>query len=253
VSYVDDLVAGIELGLSEATNGLNQLQSVGPRIIHVLVDTTLDTVLPVPEVAKNRIADLLITDLMESIQFTRDAVKQMEKYAHMLGSPDALRAAASTIENSIDTASGDLASDMRPDSLKAMMDDSKWAGGASQLYAKSFIDQNDAASRIATYGAVMEDSLGKLADGIEQFYVELAVAVATFVAAILTAIGAIITAATVVGAPFGIGLAIAACVSALASLGSVIAMWITISQEVSDDIGGLHSHLKPWPTAQFAS
>jgi hypothetical protein len=253
MSYVDDLVNAIEYELGEATVGLNGLHQHGPAIIRQLVNVTVDTFLPVPGAIKNRIADLLIADLLEMISYSRDSIKYMEKAAHMLGSPDALRAAAQMVEDSADKASIDLAADVRPDSLKAMMDSTKWDGEASQLYEKSFLGQNDAVARIATYGAVVEDALGKLADAIEQFYGELVVGVGTLVAAILAAIGAVIAAATVAGIPFAIGLAVGACVSAIASAVSLILMIMTIMQDVSGDIGKLHSSIEPWPKANFVS
>ncbi|MEO7121951.1 MAG: hypothetical protein ABI400_02305 [Lacisediminihabitans sp.] len=252
-SYVDLIVTEVDEALQRATTGLDGLQLHGPGIIRELVNTYLDTFLPVPGVIKNEIANKLIGEMMDVIGYAREAIAVNKKMAHMLGSPDALRAAAQVLDTGVNKVSRDLASSVRPDSLEAMSDDSKWQGGASQLYAKSFTGQSDAVTRIAEYGRVLEATLGKLADAIEQFYAELLVAVLSLVAAILTLVLAILTALGIVTIPIAVVSAIGAILSVLATAASIAAMVMTIMQEVSGSLSDLHSNLQPWPSAKFAS
>jgi hypothetical protein len=253
MSYVDGLVAGIDGALEGADAKLDQLKVQGPGVIRRLVDLYFELFPLVPSAMKNEVVARLVVEMDAAIAYAHDNIVECEKLAKKLGSPDALRAGAAALDAQVNKASNDLAANVRPDSLVAMDDSSKWDGAASELYSKSFVGQSQAVARIEQYGKLLEDALGHLADAIEQYYIELLAAVLTLAAAIAQAVLAILIACGVVTVPFGLALAITACITALGTIGSVIAMFITIGQEVGDSIGDLHSDLTPWPTAKFAS
>jgi len=252
VSYVDAVVDQIESSLSSARSNLDVLEERGPGIIRTLTNTYLDTFAHFPPFVKNEIADKLIAELRACVSYARKMVAEQEKLAHMLGSPDALRASASVLDNTVNKGSLDLASDVIPNSLGAMSDSSKWDGGSSQLYAKSFVGQNDEVARIKPYGQVLEDALGKLADAIEQYYFELVVCVLSAAAAIVQAVSAVVAAVGIITIPYAVGVLVGAIIAAIAAIGALVSMVFNIMQQVSDSIGGLHADLKPWTLPKFA-
>jgi hypothetical protein len=252
-SYVNVLVDEIETQLENATSAINLLEREGPAVIRILVNSYLDTIPLVPGAMKNEIDELLIARLLSACKYSKEVIKGEEKLAHMLGNPDRLRAAASTIDRAVTTGSQNLSTDVRPDSLEAMSDDSQWKGGASQLYAKSFIGQSEAVDHISTNSAVLADTLNKMADAIEQFYIGLSIGIIGLVAAILAFVGAVLAAVTIVAIPAAIIAAIAGAVTAIGAEATLVATFFNEIQGMSDDIGALHTKMKAWPSAHFAS
>jgi hypothetical protein len=252
-SYVNIIVETIEADLAQATKAISLVEREGPGVIRFLVKSYLRQYPLVPAAVGTEISELLIARLVSMCAFSKEVIKGQEKLAHMLGNPDRLRAAAAAIDASVTTASHNLSTDARPNSLVAMSDNTQWDGGASGLYAKSFVGQSEAVDHIAINSQVLQDTLGKMADAIEQFYIGLAIGVAGLVAAIIGFVGAILAAVTVVLVPAAIIAAVAAGVTAIAAEATLSATFFNEMQGMSDDIGALHTKLQAWPSAHFAS
>lgn len=251
MSYVDALVGAMESRLNSAEDALDTLEQEGPDFIRHLVDNYSPGPVPasmVPGWVKDKIADLLITTLLEGIEYARKSIAFQRGMVRSFGSPDALRAAADVINSQVNKASGDLAIQVRAEALKGM-NPANWGGDAQYLYTQGFDGQNDAVGRVKEFGSGLEDVLRSMADAIESFYIELTIVVAGVVGAILGVVVAALTVATVVIAVLSI---IAAVLAALAAIGGLIAMIVTLTQNNQNATAALETKLDPWPKTQFS-
>jgi len=250
MSYVDVLTAQMQARLDNADDALNMLEKYGPDVIRHLVNTNLATIM-VPPWGKDKIADLLISKLMSGIKYARKAIVFQRTMVRAFGSPDALRAAAAVINSQVNKAAGDLALDVREENLDGMSP-SSWSGDAQYKYSQAFDGQRDAVTRINEFGSALEDALRSMADTIEAYYVELTIVILGIVGAIVGFVLAILEAAGVVTIPVAVLTVIGACLSAAAALAALIAMIVTLSQNNANAIAPLEAELDPWPATAFS-
>jgi uncharacterized protein YukE len=249
VSYVDDLRNIMLARLDESEDALDFAERHGPTLIRAAVRAHLATIL-VPDWVENRWADIIIEGLMDLIAYARKALAMQRTMVLALGSPDALDKAADLIGQLVGKVAGDLAIEVRQDSLAAINDPSRWQGQSAASYEKGFDGQADAVRRIAQLSSQLEDALRSMSDTIEGYYVALMGTVVSIVGVVLSVVGAILTAPTGVG--FFIGI-IGAIVSVIGAVTSVVQMVIAQNQVTDSTIRPLQDTLVLWPKAEFAT
>jgi hypothetical protein len=248
-SYVDILRESIELQISEAGKGLGELQKYGPPVIERLVRIYLEAI-PLGELAAGEVSRILIAELMGAIDLGQEAVAKFAKAAEGLGSPDALRAAAASIGEGVDSASDKLGLTMTDEALQAIFA-SSWNGDASERYAAAFHGQQPAIPIVSKHGSVLAQVLNSLADGIELYYVELLAAGLTLLAGVIGCVVAICSAAAIVTIPFSAAALVASLVAVVAGIIGLIVIFVTLSQQMNDDVAALKMDAQVWPSGGF--
>ncbi len=247
MSYVDLLRKLIQEHLKRSARGLDEIERVAPAAIRAAVSTSTATV-PLIRPGNGWIADRIIEQMHEAVDLAREQLEVAEELSQYLGSPDALRAAADSLTRGIVVRAEALAPEVRKDNLRSMLP-SAWDGGdASAQYALSFEGQGEAVLRIAEAAKLMAAALESMADGIEEFYLDVAGAVIGLGVSIATAVAGIMTAATGVGALPGIVAAIAGVIGAFGSAATLLSQAATPRGE---PVGSALTSLT-WPTATFA-
>lgn len=247
MSYVDLICDTMRAQLTQAEKALDGLEMLAPTIVRELVNLYLKPFPLVPQFVEDRIAALLLKEVLAGIAYFRKYLPILRDMVNSLGSPDQLRLAASTLSSDVSDASTAMAAAMDSGYLLGMRE-ANWSGAAAEGYRLAFPGQPDATDRISEFSDKLHDALRSLADGIEQFYVELAIAVVTFLGAVIGYVVAIIEAAGVITIPVAIGQAVAANLALVASLLAVGAMFLTISQTVNNQIDTLNDDVPAWPT-----
>ena len=247
MSYVDVLCDTMRDQLESADDTLDDLAVKAPGIAEVLADLACKPFPNTPQFIEDRIATLLLEQIREAIDYSRNCTAAATKLVNSFGSPDALRAAADVLSGSVSVPSDNLSIAMDPAYLLGMREDN-WTGGGAEGYSLAFAGQPGAVDVVSDYSEKLHDALRSLADGIEQFYIELGIAVTTLVSAIIALVVAIITAATMVGIPVAVGSAVVAQLSLNTSIMALLAMILTVTQTVGNAIDKINEDVVDWPT-----
>jgi hypothetical protein len=247
MSYVDAICDTMRSQLDQAEKVLDGLELLAPTVVRELVNLYLKPWPLVPQFVEDRIAALVLKEVLAGIAYFRKYLPVLRDAVNSLGSPDHLRLAASTLSNDVSDASTAMAAAMDSGYLLGMRE-SNWSGPAAEGYALTFPGQPDAADRISEFSDKLHDALRSLADGIEQFYVELAIAVASFLGAVIGYALAIAEAAGVITIPVAVGQVVAASIALGVSVLAVGAMFLTLSQTVNNQIDTLNDDVPAWPT-----
>lgn len=253
-SYVDVLRVQIEDNLDRCDELLDWIDREAPPIIRTAVPIYLMTIPPlgVPVPANNPLTAAWLAYIAGATGRARQLVSVYRAAVSYVGSPDALRAARDVIGTSIVTPAHDLAARITPGNLDST-DPNLWNDGlASSGYARKVIDRDDETRRVAELAAPLGQGLGDMADAIEAFYIELALAVAgavSFLVGVVVAVIGLAVAVATAGAGVGVPVAgvISACVGIFTVIGSAIAMWVTLQQTMDGVIRSLTLPPTTWP------
>jgi uncharacterized protein YukE len=167
-SQVDELKAFINDRIDDSDRMLDELEKYGPIIIRATLNIYLAPFASQPGTV-NRIAELLIERLLEAIAFGRAVNDVHRMMVQLLGSPDALNAAADTLGAQVGDVTKTLSVSVNEDSLDGLLS-SNWAGEASEMYARSFSGQHHSVDYINDFVGQLQSALHGLADEIFTFY-----------------------------------------------------------------------------------
>jgi hypothetical protein len=248
VSEVDALKSFLNNRIDDSDGLLDELEKYGPDAIRAIVNLYLGPI-PVPSWVKNEIADILIEKLMKAIAYGRECNAVMRKMVQLIGSPDALNAAADTIGAQVNDPTKNLAVEVNPDSLDALLS-SNWTGDAADQYARSFEGQHDAVDYIGDFAAGLQSALHALADEIFSFYSGLTALIASVYAIVLGLVVAVATSWTGVGLVAGLVVMAAGMIGAMISANELL---VTHSQAIDGIKRDLPATTIPWASAKFAS
>ncbi|MGH3917085.1 MAG: WXG100 family type VII secretion target, partial [Pseudonocardiaceae bacterium] len=132
------------------------------------------------------------------------------------GNPDRLRQAGMTWSDSVGDALGEIAGNI---GLQNHQTNLQWTGSAAEAYKALVPAQVDALNGLKNLAEKMRTSLDDLAESVEDFWLMMKIAFASFAAVI---IGALVSAFFVVTIPAAIGVIIAACTAAVVFVGATI-------------------------------
>lgn len=153
-------------------------------------------------------------NLSQEVQKFWDEVKEpFEKP----GNPDRLRQAGVTWSDSVGDPLGEIAGNI---GLENHQTNIQWTGSAAEAYKALVPPQVDALNGLKDLADKMRTSLDDLAESVEDFWLAMKIALASFAAVI---IGALVSAFFVVTIPAAIGVIIGACTAAIAFIGATIA------------------------------
>lgn len=247
MSLVDVICDTMRGQLDQADNVLTGLEILAPGATRDLANLSLKPFPLAGQAVEDELARILLKQVRDAIAHLREYIPVLREMVNSFGSPDRLREAASQLSSDVGDASGTLSAAMGSGHLQGLRP-SNWSGSAAEEYVIGFPGQPDAVDRIAGYSASLHDALRSLADGIEQFYLELAIAVTGLLTAVIGLAVAIPEAATVAGIPLAIGTAVVAQLGVNAALLSLGAVFLTLTQTVGNSLDSLDMEFAPWPT-----
>lgn len=247
MSYVDELKALIQEYIESVTNALDRAERSGPRAIRRAIDNSFPNA-PRPQFLNDAMADAMIGQLHDAVGLVRRGVEVLDIASKAMGSPDTLRTAAGRLSSDVAAVCESLGSDVRLDNLKAVLPSAWDDGDASAQYAISFDGQSRAVDKIREYALLFSDSLNSMADGIEEYYGELAKAIGSMAVAVVSAVLAIVTIETGVGTVvFGIGAFLNVAQAVMSAVEVLEAATKDRGETFRDKISDIE-----WPAARFA-
>jgi uncharacterized protein YukE len=214
IREADDLSAIIDTvlgGVDQAADLVNGVLT-GARSVLALLP---------PEVVSGVLADL--ARLERSFD---EATAGLGEIVASGGGPPALRAAGSAWATEIGGVAGRLAGLATLDATAA---DDHWSGDAATAYRNTLPPQQAALTALKTAGDEVDATLVELANAITKFWINLALACASLVAALLASAAG---AATVVGAPLSLG----ACIASIGVFATALTGLINSLTELITDI-----------------
>ena len=168
----------------------------------------------------------VLADLGRLEQSFADTMTGLGEFLSSGGDPAALRAAGSAWATEIGGAAGRLAGFA---TLDATAGDDHWSGDAATAYRNALPPQQLALTAIKTAGDEVDATLVDLANAVMKFWISVALAFASLVAALLASAAG---AATVVGAP----VAVAACIASIGVFATALTGMINALTELTNDI-----------------
>lgn len=172
------------------------------------------------------VVDGVLDDLARLERSFADATAQLGELLSSGGDPAALRAAGTAWAGEIGGPAGRLAGLATLDATAA---DDHWSGAAATAYRNALPPQQAALTAIKTAGDEVDATLVDLGNAIMKFWINVALAFASLVAALLASAAG---AATVVGAP----LAVAACIASVGVFATALTGLINALTELTNDI-----------------
>ncbi len=136
-----------------------------------------------------------------------EAFDNMVKYATERGSAPAITAVADEWNNTVGKKASTQAGLLAKEALDT---DNEWTGGAADRYAEAITAQGKALNQLKTVTDNVHSTLTEIASALKNYWLAMAVATGTFVAAMVVAA---VTCAGVATAPAGVVAAIAATVT----------------------------------------
>lgn len=165
-----------------------------------------------------------LSDLVEPIERGMERLSQemqlfwqeVQEIFEQPGDPDRLRQVGVAWAENIGNVVGEIAGSIGPEKHQTTI---QWTGSAAEAYKAVVPAQVTALTGLVELAGTMRTSLDDLAESVEDFWLQMAVAFGIFVAAI---IGALVSAFFVVTIPAAIAVIIAACLAAIGFIGATI-------------------------------
>ncbi|GAB3607795.1 hypothetical protein GCM10027413_32040 [Conyzicola nivalis] len=245
MSDVDVIRNSILTACERASQAIDEMEANGPGIIRqgaewIVKRAGIPPILD--KIAEDQIVRIFTEQLQNFVSFARNTVMVMRFVADNMGSPDALRAAATTL-GGIGTNASTLNEEVSKEYLLAA-DPSNWS--ENYQYSVAIDKQPDAVARVATYTDGMSGALDAMANAIESFYGEAAGIILGGAGAYIGLVGAVVGVAlcftgagAIVGLPMAIVSALGALVSAAGAMVSVYNMITGTMQNINEQIGAL--------------
>ena len=181
--------------------------------------------------------DELAAGLTELRRMFDEAMADLAALIAQAGSPDTLRAAGAVWAGEIGGTVSRLAGLATLNGVRA---DDHWSGVAADAYRNTLPAQQTALTMIKSAGDEIDTTLSALASAIIRFWLAVAVALVGFVVAVASAVA---TASTVVGAPVGATIAIAAVGATAVAVNEALTDLTTITTDIRDQAAGLQRRL----------
>lgn len=183
--------------------------------IHFGVTTVNDTVTGIIHHAQSALrmlpptipSDPTLIGLAELQRASNEVLAGIADVLNQAGDPGHLRATGATWANDIGATTSRLAGFA---TLNGVRVDDHWTGTAADAYRNTLIPQTNALTAIKTTGDELDATLNDLANGIRDFWSAVSSALIALGVALLAAAA---TAATMITAPVGAGIGIAALVA----------------------------------------
>jgi len=176
---------------------------------------------PLPDPAKRAIRALIMEAVHECAKVIYDALEVFRTLARGVGSPTALRAAATRLEQDVMTRASTLDNALTGASLQAD-DRASWDSVGADNYHTAITEQKTAVGSIDDVARGLRDALNSLSSDIEEFFSTLQAAYISFAVSVAGLAVAIATA----GPTLGVGAIIGLVVSVL---GVITGVWGLVS------------------------
>jgi hypothetical protein len=245
VSDVDFVRSEIVAACDKALEVIAKVEANGPSVIREGAEWIVKRAGVPPildKIAVDQIVQIFTDQLKNFVSFARNTVALMRLVADNMGSPDALRAAATTL-GGIGTNASTLNEEVSKEYLLAA-DPSNWSDGYQ--YSVAIDKQPDAVARVTTYTDGMSGVLGSMADAIESFYGEAAGIILGLSGAYIGLVSAVVGVAlcftgagAIAGLPMAILGAIGALVGAASAMVSLYNMITGTMRTINGQIGAL--------------
>jgi hypothetical protein len=230
MGYVEAIKAFEHGRLADAEQTVRTLRAGCDPVIRQLVDVYLDTFPPFP--FKDRAGDEIAEQVIEVVQGVCDqvieSIEALDELVDWIGGPEALRAAAAALETQVNAPTAQLSLDIDGAALPAL---ASWVDlPASETYRDVRGAQVDELNRLPQLITSLRSVLRGMADAIEQFYIELAVAITGAVVAVGSLVLAVLEAAGVITIPLAVVSIVTAIIGAVAAAAGVVGLVVTTMQ-----------------------
>ncbi|MFC8193171.1 hypothetical protein ACFUMH_16065 [Cellulomonas sp. NPDC057328] len=230
MGYVEAIKAFEHGRLADAAQTVRTLRAGCDPVIRQLVNVYLDTFPPFP--FKDRVADEIAEQVIEVVQEVCDQVLEsiaaLDELVDWIGGPEALRAAAAALETTVNAPVAQLSLDIDGAALPAL---SSWVDlPPSEVYRDVRGAQVDELNRLPQLITSLRTVLRGMADAIEQFYVELGIAITGALVAVGSLVLAVLEAAGVITIPLAVVSIVTAIIGAVGAVGGIIALVVTTTQ-----------------------
>jgi hypothetical protein len=261
MSWVDDIRRTALDQVDGCEKVLSWADAKAPPLIRWVIDNHVLTMM-LPQFEKDYIASHLIDLFHKLIDVCRQVLDKYREMVSMLGSPDNLRASAAVLKDDVSGKASALGRSVTADSLASLLDSNWVDGDASEIYEHAFETQAAPLAEVSSTADTLHDALRTVANGIEDYYVQLALAIAGGVAAIagtvVAVLGVIEAAAaspTVVGSVPGLAAMCIGCaldvVGLITAAISIFAMLQTVQHTVNDTLESLPKNIDEWDSPAF--
>ena len=230
MSYVDVLKNMEHARLNGQRVAVKALRSGCVPVIRAAVNIYLAGYPPFPfkDRLSDEIADRIIAVVQRACDYALEIIDFFDELVECIGSPDTLRAAAEALLTDVDGPANDLLLEFKEAALPSRY---TWNDPPTSLaYADARAAQPGELERLLPFIESLRGILREMADAIENFYIELGIAITGLVGAVAGLIIAAGATGTVIGIPVAVISVIAAIASLLAAIGGIIAMCVTSAQ-----------------------
>jgi len=167
-----------------------------------------------------------IQPAIDAVNFLNGKIQEfwaeVKEFLDNTGNPTKLEAHAEALLNSVANPLGEIAGTIAPEKLATA---TEWTGSGAEAYKQLIPSQGKGVSGMKDLSTELANTLKKLANGIENFWIAMGIAFASLVVGI---IGAIATAITVVGIPAGVAIIATAIGIAISAIGAAILQLKTV-------------------------
>jgi hypothetical protein len=250
MSYIDWIRDTIEGSIDGIESNLSWIDSNGPGVIRFVIESTPIYWPPPMRPLAEALITMYVRELHEGVKLVREALENFRSMVQSIGSPDALRQAATNWRNLVGRVLDEMAPMIDISLLRTGLTNN-WDGSAAAAYRNSFAGQQNAAGRVKDSTDKIGTALEGSAAAIEAFGIALVGAVFALAGSVIATVA---TLAGGVSAP----IAVLTIIAGVLEVGGAILMGLAAYNLMTSTQVSLVSavqtqgSLKTWPDPVFS-